>query len=138
MENSTISKILTSFHNIAVVGISDDLTRPSNYVAKYLLSRGYVIIPINPNLEYWEGIKAYASLNSIHSEVEVVCVFRKSEFVPDIAKEAISIGAKAIWMQEGVINKEAANLAIKNGLLVVMDKCMKKEHEKMVLDSKSH
>ncbi|MEK6843264.1 MAG: CoA-binding protein [Candidatus Micrarchaeota archaeon] len=131
-------KILTGYTNIAVVGISDDPTKPSNYVAKYLQSNGYAIIPINPKIDIWEGIPAYPSLTSAHCEIEVVCIFRKPEFVLEIVKEAISISAKAIWMQEGIVNDEAAKLALQHGLLVVMDKCMKKEHEKLKLEYSSN
>ena len=135
MPEPAIEKILKSFHTIAVVGLSSDPSRPSHTVAAYLSSHGYEIIPINPALvpTGWNGKKAYATLTDAAKEhpIEVVDIFRKSEFVLPIVQEAIPMGAKAIWMQEGVINEEAAALARQNGLLAVMGKCMKKEHEKL-------
>lgn len=135
MPEPEIEKILKSFRTVAVVGLSADPSRPSHIVATYLSSHGYEIIPINPALvpAGWNGRKAYATLTEAAKEhnVEVVDIFRKSEAVLPIAQEAISISAKAVWMQEGVINEEAAQLAEKNGLLVIMDRCMKKEHEKL-------
>ena len=115
---------------IAVVGLSDKPERASYDVASYLLSQGYRIIPVNPNIKEWKGIKAYPSLSAIPKDIriDVVDIFRRSEFVPPIVDEAITIGAKAIWMQLGVINEEAAEKARSAGLEVVMDRCMKVEH----------
>lgn len=129
-EQETIGKIL-GMKKIAVVGLSDNPERPSFVVAKYLESQGYEIIPVNPSLHDWLGHKSYPDLPSVLQKVEVVDIFRKSEAVPEIVKDAIAIGTKAIWMQEGVINEAAAAEAEAAGLLVVMDRCMKKEHEKM-------
>lgn len=135
MPSPETEKILKSFRTIAVVGLSSDPSRPSHIVATYLSSHGYEIIPINPSLvpAGWNGRKAYATLTEAAKEhnVEVVDIFRKSEAVLPIAQEAISISAKAVWMQEGVINEEAAQLARNNGLVAIMDRCMKKEHEKL-------
>ncbi len=116
---------------IAVVGISDNPERPSNFVAKFLEAHGYDIIPVNPNLTEWEGKKCYPDLLSIPVKVDVVDIFRRSEAVPPIVDEAISIKAKAVWMQEGIMNEEAAAKAREAGIDVVMDRCMKKEYMKL-------
>jgi predicted CoA-binding protein len=129
--NETIKKILSNYKTIAVVGLSDKPERPSFRVAKYLKENGYKIIPVNPNVEEVLGEKNYPDLASIPFEVEVVDIFRRSEEVLLIVKDAIKIGAKAIWMQEGVVNLDAKNLAEKSGLLVVMNACMLKEHMKI-------
>ncbi len=122
----TIEAIL-NYRNIAVVGISDDPTRPSHSVASFLEKHGYNIIPVNPKLTEWEGKKCYPDLLSIPGSVDVVDIFRRPEFVPQIVDEAIKIKAKAVWMQEGIVNEEAAEKATKAGIEVVMDKCMMKE-----------
>jgi len=123
----TIETILGS-KTIAVVGISDDPTRPSHFVAGFLQAHGYTIIPVNPKLSEWEGKKCYPDLPSIPGKVDVVDIFRRSEAVPPIVDEAIEIKAKVVWMQEGIVNEEAAAKARKAGIEVVMDKCMKKEY----------
>ncbi len=128
-ENETIEKILR-MKKIAVVGLSDNPDRLSFGVAKYLESHGYEIMPVNPALHGRMGHKSYPDLASVLQKVEVVDIFRKSEAVPEIVKMAIAIGAAAIWMQEGVVNAPAAAEAEAAGLLVVMDRCMMKEHEK--------
>ncbi len=125
----TIESIL-KYSTIAVVGISDDPDRPSNFVATFLESHGYNIIPVNPKLKVWKGKKCYPDLLSIPEKVDVVDIFRRSDAVPPIVDEAIAIKAKVVWMQEGIINEEAAAKAQKAGLEVVMDKCMKKEYIK--------
>jgi hypothetical protein len=124
-------KILKSFRNVAMVGASADPQKPSNIVFKYLTVHGYNVIPVNPTIEEVYGKKCYPSLSAIPTKIEVVDVFRKSEDVPLIVDEAIKIGAKAVWMQEGIINKAAAKKAESAGLLVVMDKCMRKEHMRL-------
>ncbi|MFZ3384581.1 MAG: CoA-binding protein [Candidatus Methanoperedens sp.] len=121
---------ILDYKTIAVVGISDDPTRPSNFVARFLKEHGYKIIPVNPKLAEWEGEKCYPDLLSIPVKVDIVDIFRRSEAIPPIVDEAISIKAKAVWMQEGIINEEAAAKARKAGIEVVMDKCMKKEFVK--------
>jgi len=118
---------------IAVVGLSDKIDRPSFKVAKYFLDLGYRIIPINPNIENWLGIKAYADIKSIPKEIEIdiVDIFRKSEEVLEIVKEVIEINRKPIiWMQEEIINEEAKKLAEKNGMEVTTGLCLMKEHQK--------
>jgi len=127
----TIRKVLTTSRNIALVGASAKSVRPSNYVMKYLLDNGYNVIPVNPGLEGQElhGKKVYGSLSSIPKDVpiDMVDIFRNSEAVPPIVDEAISIGAKSIWMQSGIINDAAAETAKKAGLEVVMNTCPKIE-----------
>ncbi len=123
----TIGNIL-NFKTIAVVGISDDPERPSHFVASFLESHGYKIIPVNPKLTEWEGKKCYPDLISIPEKVDVVDIFRRSEAVPPIVDDAIKIKAKVVWMQEGIVNEEAAAKARSAGIEVVMDRCMKKEY----------
>ena len=125
-----IAEILKSSKTIAVVGLSNRKFRPSYGVAEYLKSAGYRIIPVNPNETEILGEKCYARLEDIPEKVDIVDIFRRSEFVPEIIDSAISIGAHAVWMQEGVIHPEAAEKARQAGLFVAMDLCMLKEHAK--------
>jgi len=127
-EPDTIAAIL-SMKTIAVVGLSDNESRPSFQVASYLAYHGYDIIPVNPKIAEWKGRKSYIGLREIGRPVDAVDIFRKSEEVPGIVAFAIAIGAKAVWMQEGVVNEGAAKEAQAAGLLVVMDRCMKKCHQ---------
>jgi predicted CoA-binding protein len=124
-------KILKNSKTVAIVGLSANPERPSNEVGKYLKENGYQIIPVNPMEKTILGEISYPDLASIPGKVDVVDIFRKPEDVPPIVKESIMIGAKAIWMQEGIKNEAAAAEAEKAGLKVVMDKCMRKEHLKM-------
>jgi uncharacterized protein len=126
-----IQDILKNSHVIAVVGLSDKPDRPSNSVASYLERQGYQIIPVNPVKEQIMGKKSYPDLKSIPDQIDVVDVFRKSEAVGPIVDEAIEVGAKAVWLQEGVINEPAATKADNAGLKVVMDRCMLKEHVRL-------
>ncbi|MEW6035096.1 MAG: CoA-binding protein [Candidatus Micrarchaeota archaeon] len=128
-----IPQLLREARTIAVVGLSDKPERPSYDVAEYLMGHGYTIIPVNPNIHEWKGLKAHASLRDIPAgaKVDVVDVFRKSEDVPPVVDEAIKIGAGAVWMQLGIVNEAAAEKARKAGLFVVMDRCMKIEHMKL-------
>ncbi len=114
-----------------MVGLSVKPDRPSYNVASYLKKNGYKIIPVNPKAGEILGEVCYPDLSSIPEAVDVVDIFRRAEEVPAIVEEAIKIGAKAVWMQEGVINEQAAARAKEAGLLVVMDKCMFKEHRKL-------
>ena len=134
MEKKEIRRILENCRTVAVVGISPKEDRPSYEVAFYLKSKGYRIIPVRPDGEEILGEKVYRQLAEIPEEVEVdvIDIFRKSEDVPPVVEEAIKRGAKVIWMQEGVIHLEAAAKAEKAGLKVVMDRCMKKEHQKLI------
>lgn len=131
--SSNIKNILTSSKTIAVVGLSDKPDRPSFEVASYLKDHGYTIIPVNPIISYWNGLKSYPDLLSIPEKVDVVDIFRKPEFVPQIVDQALKIGAKVIWMQERIVNEEAKKTAQNAGLTVVMDHCMMKEHKKFNL-----
>jgi predicted CoA-binding protein len=124
----TAEHILREFGRIAVVGISEDPSRPSCGVSKYMHEQGYTILPVNPKLDAWNGLPAYPDLASVPKPIEVVDIFRRSELVGPVVEEAIRAGAKAIWMQEGVVNDEAARAAADAGLLVVMDRCILKEH----------
>jgi uncharacterized protein len=121
------TEILQNSHTIAVVGLSTDPEKPSCRVADYLRKYKYKVFPVNPKAEQIMGEKSYPDLSSIPEPVDVVDIFRKPEDVLPVVKEAIKIKAKAVWMQEGIINNEAAGLARKAGLKVVMDKCMRKE-----------
>jgi predicted CoA-binding protein len=124
-------KILKEYRTVAMVGLSPDPTRPSYKVARYLAQHGYEIIPVNPNAGEILGKPSYPDLGSIPERAEVVDIFRRSEEVMPVVDEAIKIGAKVVWMQEGVINEAAASRARRAGLLVVMDKCMFKEHRRL-------
>jgi predicted CoA-binding protein len=125
-----IEEILSGSKTIAVVGISDKPDRPSHVVAKYLQGRGYRVIPVNPLLTEVLGEKAYKSLSEIPDRVDLVDVFRKSADVPPIAEEAVRIGARYFWMQEGVENDLARGILDAAGIPCVMDRCVKKELEK--------
>lgn len=124
---STIKKIF-DLKTIAVVGMSPKPERPSHYVALYLKDNGYEIIPVNPGHDEIAGLKSYPSLIDIPVKVDVVDVFRRSEFVDPIAKDAIKIGAKALWLQDNVINLDAEKIARDAGLMVVMNDCMLRQH----------
>jgi len=125
-----LSEILKTSRTIAVVGISNRKFRPSYGVAEYLQTAGYRMIPVNPAETEVLGEKCYARLEDIPERVDIVDIFRRSEFVPEIVDAAIRIGARAVWMQEGVMHAEAAEKARRAGLLVVMDTCILKEHIK--------
>lgn len=118
-----------SIKSIAIVGLSDNPERPSYEVGKYLISKGFKIFPVNPNIDNFLGIKSYKTLSDIREKIDVVDIFRKSEFVEEIVDEAIKIGAKIIWMQEGVINENVAVKARAAGLTVIMNMCMMKQHK---------
>jgi uncharacterized protein len=125
--SADIKKILTTYRTVAIVGASPNPERPSYRVANFLKKEGFRVIPVTPNADNVVGEKAYPDLASISAPVEVVDIFRRPEDVPPIVEGAIAIGAKAVWMQEGIVNEEAAAKARKAGLTVVMDLCMKKE-----------
>ncbi len=131
-----IEKIIRESRNIAVVGISNKLGRPSLTVASYLKGQGYRIIPVNPTIQDVNGEKCYPDLASIPEKVDVVDIFRKPADALPVVEEAVRIGAKAVWMQEGIVNEEAARRAKEAGLLVVMDKCMLKEHSRLKREGK--
>jgi predicted CoA-binding protein len=125
-----VSQILKTSKTIAVVGLSNKHYRPSYGVSEYMQSAGYRIIPVNPGQAQVLGEKSYAKLEDIPEPVDIVNIFRRSEFVPEIVEAAIRIGARAVWMQEGVIHSEAAERARAAGLFVIMDACILKEHIK--------
>lgn len=127
----SIPELLRSARTIAVVGLSSKPWRPSHGVAEYMQRAGYRIIPVNPNETEVLGEKAYPHLEAVPEKVDIVNVFRRPEFVPEIVEAAIRIGAPAIWMQEGVVNEEAAERARQAGLFVVMDRCILKEHRRL-------
>jgi len=122
-----IEAILSVARTVAVVGISDKPDRPSHLVAKYMQERGYRVIPVNPLVTEVLGEKAYKSLTEIPGRVDLVDVFRKSEDVPPIAEEAVRIGARFFWMQEGVVSDRAREIVEAAGIPCVMDRCVKKE-----------
>lgn len=124
--------ILSSSKTIAVVGMSPNPARPSNEVARYLMASGYMVIPVNPGQREILGLKCYPTLDAIEQPVDIVDVFRNSADVLPIAQAAIRIGAKCLWLQLGVINAEAANLASDSGLKVVIDRCTKIDHAWLV------
>ena len=117
---------------VAVVGLSSKPHRPSYGVAQYLQSAGYRIIPVNPNEEKVLGEKAFATLEEIPVKVDTVCIFRRSELVPPLVESAVAVGARGVWMQEGVVHEEAAARARAAGLAVFMDRCMLKDHANRV------
>lgn len=121
-------RILRQARTIAVVGLSPDPRRPSHGVARYLQRAGYRIIPVNPNVREVLGERAYGRLRDVPDPIDVVDVFRRSEFVGPIVEEAIAIKAPAIWLQDGVVDETAAERARAAGLEVVMDDCMMRRH----------
>ena len=129
---SNIIEILKSSKTIAVVGLSGNPMRVSNGVSAYMQRAGYRIIPVNPQETEVLGEKSYARLEDVPDKIDIVNVFRRPEFTPEIVESAIKVGAKTVWMQEGVVNEAAASRAREAGLEVVMDKCILKEHRKML------
>jgi predicted CoA-binding protein len=125
------AEILQQSRTIAVVGLSSKRFRPSYGVAEYMQRAGYRIIPVNPEESEVLGEKCYPDLDSVPEAIDIVDIFRRSEFVPEIVEAAIRKGAKAVWMQEGVTHEEAARRAAEAGLDVVMDRCILKEHRRM-------
>jgi len=125
---TVILKILRAARTVAIVGLSKDPLRPSNFIGFYLKRHGYKIVPVNPREQEILGERSYPSLTDIPFPVDIVDVFRRPDAVPDIAREAVAIGAKALWLQFGVISGAGAATAAAGGLDVVMDRCMKVEH----------
>ena len=129
---SVACEILRRAKTIAVVGLSGQRWRPSYGVSEYMQSAGYRIVPVNPTETEVLGEKAYATLDEIPEPVDIADIFRRPEHVPDIVDAAIRIGAKCVWMQEGIVHEEAAAKARAAGLEVVMDRCILKEHRRML------
>ncbi|HEY5669161.1 MAG TPA: CoA-binding protein [Anaerolineales bacterium] len=132
MNDDVIRQILTTSDVIATVGLSANPAKTSHGVAQYLIKQGYDVIPVNPGVDEIFGRKAYPDLISIPRKIDVVQIFRPSSDVPPIVDQAIQIGAKVVWMQEGITNPEAAETARAAGLQVVMDRCMRQEHIRLV------
>ena len=124
----TIKRIIDECRTIAVVGLSSDPSRPSNAVSSYMIRHGYNVIPVNPNETEVFGKKSYRNLAAVPEGVDLVDIFRRSEEAGTAVDQAIAVGAKAVWLQEGVIDREAAQRASEAGLLVVIDRCWLKEH----------
>ncbi|UNK20208.1 CoA-binding protein [Paenibacillus sp. N3/727] len=122
-----IADILRNAGNIAVVGLSDRTDRTSYMVSQAMQNRGYRIIPVNPKASEILGEKCYASLQDIPEPVDIVNVFRRSEYCADVAREAAEIGAKVLWLQQGVVSSEAAAIADEHGMIAIMDRCIKVE-----------
>jgi predicted CoA-binding protein len=128
-KSDAIRKLLEDARTIAVVGASSKIDRPSHSVMKVLLHAGYRVIPVNPNEASVLGQKCYASLRDIPEHVDIVDVFRQPQHTPEIADQAVAIGAKVLWLQLGVVNEDAAARAKAGGLTVVMDACIAVQHE---------
>jgi uncharacterized protein len=128
---ASIPELLRAARVIAVVGLSSDGMRPSHGVAAYMRRAGYRIIPVNPNETEVLGEKAYPRLEDVPDKIDIVNVFRRSERVRGVVESAIRVGAKAIWMQEGVVDEAAAEIARNAGLDVVMDRCILKDHSSL-------
>lgn len=133
-EDAVIRSILETSRNVAVVGLSDKSSRPSYQVARYLQNQGYRIVPVNPRLRQVLGETAYATLLEVPGEVDLVDVFRRPEQVDEVADQAVARGARVLWLQEGVVNQPAAERARKAGMVVVMDRCLFKEHRRLLGD----
>lgn len=132
-----IKELLLNSHTIAVVGLSDNLMRTSYGVSEAMQAKGYRIIPVNPNATEILGQKCYPSLRDIPEPVDIVNVFRRSEYTPAIAEEAAAIKAKALWLQLGVYSEEAAAIAAEAGLQVIMDRCIKVEDSILIPSGKA-
>jgi len=133
-----LRSLLGEAHVIAVVGISSKPWRPSHEVASYLQGHGYRIVPVNPNEEEVLGERAFPSLLDIPREtrVDVVDVFRRAEHTPEVARDAVTIGAKVLWLQEGIVSEEAARIASEGGLEVIMGVCIKKVRQRLIDDDR--
>ncbi len=129
---SEIADILKTSKTIAVVGLSPKSERPSNDVARYLISAGYTVIPVNPGQSEILGRTCYPDLSSVPEAIDIVDIFRRPEHVLPIVEEAIKIKAKVVWMQEGVVHEEAAKKARAAGLKVIMDRCLKVDHANLL------
>jgi predicted CoA-binding protein len=128
----TIQQIVLNARTVAIIGLSGSELRASNFVGYYLKRHGYRVLPVNPNEEEVLGERAYASLRDVPERIDVVDVFRDPAAVPEIAREAVEAGAGALWLQFGVISPEGAHLAEGGGLSVVMDRCLKVEHARLL------
>ncbi|MFK3936399.1 CoA-binding protein [Alkalihalobacillus sp. NPDC078783] len=128
--NQAITNILHTSKRIAVVGLSDNPERTSYMVSEAMQKAGYEIIPVNPTIDEALGVKAVSTLHEIDGDIDIVNVFRRSEFLPDIAKETVEVGANVFWSQLGVVNQEAYDYLREHNIATVMDRCIKVEHAK--------
>jgi predicted CoA-binding protein len=135
MEDQYLAKLLKSIRRIAIVGLSTNPEKDSYFVAQYLQNQGYEIVPVNPTATEILGHKAYPDLVSVPGEIDVVNIFRPAKDVPPIVDQAVAKGAKAVWMQLGIVSQEAAEKARKAGLQVVMDRCIRIEHQRIHMRS---
>lgn len=126
-----LRKVLSENRVIAIVGLSDKPHRPSYFVGKYLKDHGFTIVPVNPTVDEILGEKSYASLEDLPMQIDMVDCFRRSEQMPDLARSAVAIGAKCLWMQLGVVNQEAKQIAENEDLDVIMDRCTKIEYARL-------
>uniref|UniRef100_UPI0038993574 CoA-binding protein n=1 Tax=Actinokineospora spheciospongiae TaxID=909613 RepID=UPI0038993574 len=127
-----MERLVRKSRTVAVVGLSARPDRPSHGVARYLVDSGLTVFPVNPALRTWEGLPAYASLSEVPEHIDIVDVFRQPEFVDEVARDAVAVGAGALWLQLGVVNEPAARLAADAGLDVVVDRCLAVEHREVV------
>jgi predicted CoA-binding protein len=130
--DDALRELLQETKTIAVVGLSDRPERPSYHVAEYLRTQGYRVIPVNPTITQWLGERSYPTLKDVPETIDMVDIFRRSDAVPEIVRDAVAVGVKSVWMQEGVIHEGAAMLAEAAGLHVVMDRCILKEHRRVM------
>ena len=130
--DAELKEILTSTHTIAVVGLSAKVDRPAHQIPAFLQRHGYRIIPVNPTIQEALGEKAHPELRAVPDPVDAVLVFVRSEAVPPVVEQAIEIGARTVWMQEGIVNLEAAEHARAAGLTVVMDRCMRTTWQRLL------
>ena len=128
-DTDSITGLLERSRTIAVVGLSNSPLRPSHGVSAYMQTQGYRVIPVNPKIQGSLGEKSYASLLDVPEEIDIVNIFRRPEFVEEIVDQAIRLKVPAIWMQESVVHEKAAEKARKAGILVIMDRCILKEHK---------
>lgn len=127
----TLRRILDQYKRVAIVGLSADWSRPSNFVAKYLLEHGFEVVPVNPKYDEILGQKCYPDLTAIPTPIDIVDLFQRAERIPPFVDAAIEIGAKVVWMQLGIVHEEAAEKARAAGLEVVMDRCIKIEYARL-------
>lgn len=132
LSDEEIKKILEGYKIVAVVGMSKDPMKPGHYVPKFLIKHGYKVMPVNPTVNEVLGLKSYPSLMDVPEDVEVVDVFRRPEYAPEVAEEAVKKKAKVLWLQEGIYNPQAVEIAKRGGLTVVWNRCIMKEHNRLI------
>lgn len=130
---SEIRSVLAESKTIAVVGISDREDRASKYVSEYMQREGYKIYPVNPNISEWNGLKVYGSVADLPVKVDIVNIFRRSPAVLPLAGDVVASGAKVMWLQQGIVNEQAAEIVDQAGITVIMDSCIMVEHKSMKL-----